>query len=182
MTNPVTLAVTDHVPITEKARYEALVEELHKMFQTQAGFLSVDIVRHNRTHQVEYTILLRWSNAADVTSWRQDKAIREKLAEIEKITGGPAQMAQSMGLGMWFDHTEGLSSKLPPAWKRIVMSIVAVYPVLMLLTTLSSPFIEGLPQALQVLIIVTVLSTLLTWPIMPWLGRLLRSWLTVKQA
>ena len=180
MSNPVTLAVTDHVPLAGKARYEALVEDLYHLFQAQDGFLSVNIVRHNRPHQVEYTILSRWSDEAAATLWRRDEVIREKLSQIEAITGGTAQVVQAIGLGMWVDHAEGVAPNLPTAWKRVVMSVVAVYPMLMLLMGLSAPFIGELPQFLQVLIIVIVLSTLLTWPIMPWLGKVLRSWLTAK--
>ncbi|AUR09179.1 antibiotic biosynthesis monooxygenase [Phaeobacter inhibens] len=100
MSDSVTLAVTDHVPMEAKARYEALVEELHRLFEAQNGFLSVDTVRHSRPHQVEYTVLSRWSDEAAVTQWRENPAIREKLAKIEAITGGPAQHVQAIGLGV----------------------------------------------------------------------------------
>ena len=176
--NPVTLAVTDHVPQIAKDRYELLVEELHQLFQQQDGFLSVDIVRHDRPHQVEYTVLSRWHDEASATRWRQNETIQNKLSQIENITGGPAQYVQVVGLGMWIDHAPGAEAKLPPAWKRIVMSVIAVYPMLMLLLILSAPLIGGLPQFLQVLLIVIILSALLTWPIMPWLGKALRPWLT----
>ncbi|WP_114285943.1 antibiotic biosynthesis monooxygenase [Candidatus Halocynthiibacter alkanivorans] len=177
MSDPVTLAVTDHVPLAEKSRYEALVEELHQLFQAQQGFLSVDIVRHNRPHQVEYTVLSRWSDQAAATQWQQDTAIERKLAEIKTVTGGTAQIVEATGLGMWVDHAQGLAPKLPPVWKRVAMSVVAVYPMLMLLMGLSAPIIGGLPQPIQVLVIVIVLSALLTWPIMPWLEKVLRPWL-----
>lgn len=181
MSDPITLAVTDHVPMEAKARYEVLVEELHQLFEAQNGFLSVDTVRHSRPHQVEYTVLSRWSDEAAVAQWRENPTIRGKLAEIETITGGPAQHVQAIGLGMWVDHAEGAAAPhLPPAWKRTAMSAAAVYPMLMLLMALSTPIIGGLPQFLQVLIIVIVLSALLTWPIMPWLSKVLRPWLMAK--
>ncbi|MEH6443678.1 MAG: hypothetical protein V7784_07265 [Oceanospirillaceae bacterium] len=177
MSNPITLAVTDHVPMGEKERYEALIKELHKMFSASGGFLSVDIVRHHRPHQVEYTILSRWSDEIAVSNTLQDKPIREKISQIEAITGGPAQYVQAIGLGMWVDHTEMGPQRLPPAWKRITMSIIAVYPMLMLLMAITGPFIGWMPQYLYVLILVIVLSALLTWLIMPWLSKMLRPWL-----
>ena len=90
------------------------------------------------------------------------------------------QVEEAVGLGMWIDHIEGKEPSLPPFWKRITLSVIAVYPVLMILSALSAPIIKGLPQFLQVLIIVTLLSALLTWPIMPWLSKILRPWLIVK--
>ncbi len=177
MSDPITLAVTDHVPTAAKARYEVLVEELHRLFEAQNGFLSADTVRHSRPHQIEYTVLSRWSDETAVTLWRQNPTIRGKLDQIKAITGGPAQHVQAIGLGMWVDHAEGTAPQLPPAWKRTAMSVVAVYPMLILLMMVSSPIIGGLPQLLQVLMIVIVLSALLTWPIMPWLSKVLRPWL-----
>ena len=122
----------------------------------------------------------RWFDEAAASLWRQDKIIREKLSQIEAITGGTVQVVQATGLGMWVDHPEGLAPNLPPAWKRVVMSVVAVYPMLMLLMGLSAPITGGLPQFLQVLIMVIVLSALLTWPITPWLSMVLRPWLMAK--
>jgi uncharacterized protein len=180
MNIPVILAITDHVPLVDKDRYEQMVDELHELFQSQEGFLSVDIVRYNRPHQVEYTVLLRWSNAATATRWKTNKAIQEKLSQIEKITGGTAQSVEAAGLGLWIDHAEGTVAFLPPFWKRVVMSVIAVYPTLLLLLALSNPVIGELSQSLQILIVVVLLSTLLTWPIMPWLTGILRSWLTAK--
>jgi len=180
MKYPITLVVTDHVPLADKDKYEVLVDELHQLFEKQDGFLSVDIVRHSRPHQVEYTVLSRWSSEAAVTHWKQDKTILSKLSQIEAITGGTAQIVRAAGLGIWVDHAGGMPPKLPPAWKRIVMSVVAVFPLLMLLTTITTPVIEELPQSVQVFIIVCVLSALLTWPIMPWLGKILSPWLSAK--
>ncbi|MGZ0187855.1 MAG: hypothetical protein ACKVH0_07600, partial [Alphaproteobacteria bacterium] len=102
------------------------------------------------------------------------------LAQIEAITGGAAQVVEAAGLGIWVDHAKGVEPRMPPAWKRIVLSVIAVYPMLMLLSTLGAPIIGDLPQPLQVLIVVVVLSALLTWPIMPWLSKALRPWLMVK--
>lgn len=178
--SPVTLAITDHVLLTDKPRYEDLVEELHQLFRSQDGFLSVDIVRHNRPHQVEYTILVRWADEAAMARWRENKTIREKLIQIEQITGGAVQNVQAIGLGMWVDHVEGTPSNLPPTWKRIVMSVIAVYPMLLFLMELSVPITGGLPQFVQVLITVIILSALLTWPIMPWLSKMLHPWLMAK--
>jgi len=184
MGNPVVLAVTDYVPLSEQARYEALVDELHALFQEEEGFLSVDTVRYNRPHQIEYSVLSRWADEKAAQQWRKNKSVQEKLAQIEAITGGAADIVEASGIGLWFDHAEGaepsLQPSLPPIWKRIALSVIGVYPMLILLLEVTAPIIGSLPQLLQVFIIVVVLSALLTWPIMPWLSRLLQPWLMAK--
>ncbi|MES0810937.1 antibiotic biosynthesis monooxygenase [Roseibium sp. SCPC15] len=180
MTMPITIAVTDHVPLAQKNRYEALVGELHRLFAAQEGFQSVDTVRHQRPDGVEYTVLLRWANQDTADNWRENAEISRKLSQIEEITGGATQYVEAAGLGLWFDHPDNAAPLLPPFWKRVTLSVLAVYPMLMLLLALSAPLIGNLPQPVQVLTVVIVLSALLTWPIMPWLSKLLQPWLAPK--
>ncbi|WP_417454637.1 antibiotic biosynthesis monooxygenase [Kiloniella sp.] len=188
--NPVVLAVTDHVPLTEQDRYEALVDELHQLFKTEDGFLSVDTVRYNRDRQMEYTVLSRWVDEVSAKKWRENPRIKNVLMQIETITGGAADMVVASGVGLWFDHirfdhmeeitSEDTEPGLPPIWKRIVLSVIGVYPMLILLLELIGPIIGFLPRLAQDFILVVVLSALLTWPVMPFLSRLLRPWLMVR--
>ena len=183
--NPVVLAVTDYVPLAAQVRYEALVDDLHQLFKAEHGFLSVDTVRYNQSHQMEYTVLSRWVDEAAAKKWRDNPRIKTVLRQIEDITGGAADMVVSSGFGLWFDHPQGGTSvrtepNLPPFWKRVVLSVIGVYPMLILLLELIGPHIGSLPRLLQDFILVVVLSALLTWPVMPWLSRLLKPWLMAK--
>lgn len=171
------LTLTDHVPLTGQDSYEALITELHHLFQQQTGFISVDVVRHARSHQMEYTVLLRSERADDIKAWRKEPRIDELLKQIYSLTGGPAQQVEAIGLEFWIDHAAGKEMSFPPYWKRVALSVVAVYPMLMLLMAISHPLIGHLPQSVQVLVIVVVLSALLTWPILPFLSKRLQPWL-----
>ena len=170
-------AITDHVRPSDRNRYEALVGELHQMLRDQPGFLSVDTVRHVQPHRIEYTILLRFAGKAGAQAWRSVPGIAAKLADIRAITGEAVQIVEAAGLEIWVDHARGAEPGLPPFWKRVALSVIAVYPMLMLLLFLSQPLVGSLPRPIQVFTIVVVLSALLTWPIMPYLSRLLRPWL-----
>lgn len=180
--DPVVLAVTDRVPNRARERYESLVRELHGMLRRQPGFLSADTVRHAREQLTEYTVLLRFKDRSSAEAWKSIPALRSKLDEVCKLTGGPARVVEAAGLEMWVDHPPGVGPALPAYWKRVSLSVLAVYPSLLLLMAISRPLIGSLTEPLQVLIIVVVLSGLLTWPIMPLLTRVLRSWLTPASA
>lgn len=180
MSKPVTLAITDHVAPDHQTEYEALVTKLHDLFQHHDGFLSVDTVRHRAEGQMEYTILLRFADDAASQSWRLDRGIQTLLQQIEAITGGTAQHLEVAGLGIWVDHVAVSRPAMPPYWKRVALSVLGVYPMLMLLLEVTAPVTAGLPQPLAVLTVVIILAGLLTWPIMPMLGRLLGPWLAAK--
>jgi hypothetical protein len=179
---PAVLAVTDRVANDKRDRYEMLIGEFHQMLKQLPGFHSVDTVRHVKEQQTEYTVLLRFEDEGSAEGWKSRPDVAAKLNEIMALTGGPVKTTESAGLEMWVDHPVGERPALPPFWKRVTVSVLAVYPSLMFLMAISRPVIGTLPQPLQVLIIVVVLSGLLTWPIMPLLTRSLRSWLAPSVA
>ena len=65
----------------------------------------------------------------------------------------------------------------PRLWKRVVVDILAVYPTLMIILTLSDPWLGGLPRALHVLAVVCLMMPLLIWPVMPMMHRVFARWL-----
>ena len=68
----------------------------------------------------------------------------------------------------------------PILWKRIVVDILAVYPTLMLILTLSDPWLGGLPREAHVFIIVCLLALLMAWPVMPLMQRIFGAWLAPR--
>ncbi len=85
------------------------------------------------------------------------------------------------GLELWFDRpTTTRDLKEPPLWKQVIIGVVCVYPLVLLLNWGLGPVTQGIPKELAVLINVIILSTLLTYPVMPWVTRLLRAWLYPK--
>ena len=107
MTDPKVLAITDHVALSDRDRYEARVSELHVLFRQQPGFLSVDTVRHIQPNRAEYTVLLRFADEPTAAAAQSDPQISAKIAEIRSITGGAAQVVEAAGLEFWVDHAAG---------------------------------------------------------------------------
>jgi len=69
----------------------------------------------------------------------------------------------------------------PPFWKCVIIGVICVYPLILLLRLALAPVTGGLPWGVALLPNVIVLSTLLTYPVIPWVTRLLRPWLYPKQ-
>ncbi|USG62262.1 hypothetical protein NBZ79_04630 [Sneathiella marina] len=171
------LIVTNHVLTEHQPAYEILVKELHDIIRQLPNFQTVDVVRHIAPEQTEYTVILRFSAVVNFTEVWKSPQIVLKLKEIEKLTGEPPKYAEAAGLELWVDHDATGKMVIPPYWKRVVLSIIGVYPMLLLLLGLGAPIIGGLPKPVQTLITVVILSSLLAWPIMPLLGKALRPWL-----
>ncbi|MBU1315808.1 MAG: hypothetical protein KJ947_21195 [Alphaproteobacteria bacterium] len=68
----------------------------------------------------------------------------------------------------------------PKFWKRWVVSMLAVYPALILLVVVTRPFTEGMPAAASLFIVALLLTGLNTGLILPFLNRCLASWLAAR--
>ncbi|AHD09157.1 hypothetical protein [Phaeobacter gallaeciensis] len=177
-TNIVTLAFSDQVRLSLVGELEPKVREMHLLFEKVPGFISADVVRHPGKEHMGYTVQLRFENEEASERWRVNTEIMKKLAEVEAVTGGAVHTSKCVGLGMWVDHVAGAELKRPPFWKQLVLSVLGVYPTLVLLRLITEPVVGGLPPLLGMFVIVTLLSALLINPIMPMLSRLLQPWLS----
>lgn len=71
--------------------------------------------------------------------------------------------------------------KPPPRWKMWLVSIVAVYPLVLLFQVLLAPRITDLPLPLRALAYPVVLLTPMTFAVMRVVTRLLHRWLVPRR-
>lgn len=83
-----------------------------------------------------------------------------EAAEIVPPFPGPAQPA------------------LPPNWKQAMVVLLVLFPTVMVLGKALSPFLSGLPFALQMFLSNVASVALMTWLFMPVALRRLGPWLT----
>jgi uncharacterized protein len=102
------------------------------------------------------------------------------VGELIKADRGLQQLT---GLETWFKlpGANVPTMKLPPRWKMWLVSIVAVYPLVLAVQVLVVPRMAGLPFPLRALLFPLVLLTLMTFVVMPVVTRLLRHWLDPRQ-
>jgi antibiotic biosynthesis monooxygenase (ABM) superfamily enzyme len=65
----------------------------------------------------------------------------------------------------------------PPYYKQVIIGVITVYPVILLSNLLVAPFLQGLHPLLSLLISVTFISALLSYPVMPYATKILAFWL-----
>ena len=90
-----------------------------------------------------------------------------------------SQQHQPNGLELWFtlpkSNLENL--KEPLYHKQVIIGVITVYPLILLSNLLLTPFLQGLPALISLLISVIFVSALLTYPVMPYLTKILAFWL-----
>lgn len=171
-----TLMVVDHVNRESVSDYEDWLTGIHGDLQNQRGFVSVDVIRHLDQPDPEYVILVKFDDRESLSRWRSSPELAAWLSKLEGLVARKPHFEEAIGLELWFDRASR-PHRMPAFWKRVILSIACVYPMIIFLSWAFAPIIESWPPAGQTFVVVVVLSTLLTWPIMPHVTRLLKSWL-----
>lgn len=160
----------------------ACAEQLHllnRKIERVAGFRSIDVIRRDGGLGTDFYILVRFESLEAVERWRASPERHALLDRIESMAISDISRQQVAGASVWFEPISVLPSPAapPPIWKRWVLSVVAVYPTLVLLVALLTPVTDRLPTPVGLLLVVLILTGLNTAIIVPWLGRRLHGWL-----
>lgn len=174
-----TLMVVDHVNRESISDYEDWLNGIHGSLKKQHGFVSVDVIRHVDQPDPEFIILIKFENQESLNGWRTSSELAAWLSKLEGLVASEPHFEEAIGLELWFDRSSS-QHRIPTFWKRVILSIACVYPMIIILSWVFAPIIESWPPASQVFVVVVVLSTLLTWPIMPYMTRILKPWLYVR--
>jgi len=99
--------------------------------------------------------------------------------KARSIAGAWTAARQRTGPGAWFCGLGRAAQtiKPPPRWKQWLVSLVAVYPLVLLFQAFIAPRIQDWPLEARSAVLPLCVLTLLTYVVMPPVSRLLRGWL-----
>lgn len=189
-------------PITVSIRREVdpdRIEEVTSWVQTGVnkanrypGFLGSGWVRAGADSQV-WHMLYRFADEDTLVAWEDSAERAAWLATGEGLVLSERSRRRS-GIEGWFDEpatgsitvptTTGTTSvpvaSAPPRWKQAVTIWLGFFPVNLVFTYAVSPVPgwDALPIWLRVLATTLVLTPIMTYWVLPWVTRTLRSWLT----
>jgi antibiotic biosynthesis monooxygenase (ABM) superfamily enzyme len=132
----------------------------------------------------EYHTLYSFADRASLNAWLDSEERRRWLATVNELTETKRGLQQLTGLETWFKlpGANVPTMKPPPRWKMWLVTIAALYPLLLALFGLLTPRLAGLPLPLRALVFPLVLVTVMTYAVMPVLTRLLHRWLAPRPA
>ena len=181
LNEPVTIMFSDHVKPSKIAEYEAWSTGIHSDAKRYTGYVSVDVIRPNESTHPEYTTLVKFDNCENLKLWRDSSSLATWLEKLPPLLAGNTHAQTSVGIDLWFDRPNIVQAITePPFWKQVAIGVMCVYPLILILNWVLGPIVSQLPAKLGLLLNVIILSALLTYPVMPWVTRLLRPWLYPK--
>ena len=177
---PVTVLFSRRIKPGRQADFEAWAHGVTTAAHFFPGHLSASVL--NASGSREYHVLYTFADRTSLEAWLDSDERYQWLARVNEMTEAERGLQKVTGLETWFKlpGSNVPTMKPPPRWKMWLVSIVAVYPLVLLFQVLLAPTIRGLPLPLQALAYPLVLLTLMTFVVMPVVTRLLHRWLSPR--
>jgi antibiotic biosynthesis monooxygenase (ABM) superfamily enzyme len=173
------LLLSCRVARRDAARCVDLVTRMRDDAGSAAGVVSWDIIRRDVGPGTDVHALLRFASPRAMSAFRSHPAQRARMAELEAMAPSGIAQQEARGSRGSFDLATASDAPppVPPLWKRWTVSMLAVYPALVLLVVLLDPVTARLPAPLGLFVVALVLTGLNTAFLLPWLNTYLKGWL-----
>jgi antibiotic biosynthesis monooxygenase (ABM) superfamily enzyme len=178
---PVTVLYSRRVKPGREADFEAWAHGIVAASRQFPGHLSASVL--DAPGSREYHVLFSFTDRKSLQAWLDSAERRQWLARVGELLEADQGLQQLTGLETWFKlpGANVPTMKPPPRWKMWLISMVAVYPLVLAFQVLVVPRMAGLPLPLRALMFPLVLLTLMTFVVMPVVTRLLRRWFGPRQ-
>lgn len=175
---PVTVIIRHQVRKGREQDFEAWMTGIAREELKFPGHLGVNVIRPTHPDRPEYVVILRFDGYDNLRKWEESDARRAWLERLRELVEEESQREKFSGMEFWFTPPPHAPANVrPPKYKMAIVTLVALYPLVVLVNLGLDPFIKELPFALKVLIIVTPIVIMMTYVAMPTLTHLLSFWL-----
>lgn len=173
-----TLVISHRVRPNKRSDFEEWLRGITRAAVEFEGYLGFNLVRPTNPGKPEYLIFLRFDTFAHLEKWEKSETRREWLERVKPLTVAEAQRERHTGLEVWFTPPTGCTP--PPRYKMVVVTLLAIYPLISTLQMVLIPHLMAWPTMLRTLVTSALLICLMTYLVMPLVTRLFSRWLYRK--
>ncbi len=176
---PITLVISEIVEPHRMQEYEAWTRGINQAAQQFTGFLGVETIRPRDHAHPEYVVIVRFDNYDNFKAWSKSSTYRNWIERSRHLVTARSRQQLPSGVEVWFSLPQNSSqnSQHPAYYKKVILGVLAVYPLILLSNALLGPVTNEWPPLLGLLVSCVFVSALLTYPVMPWLTKMLNFWL-----
>lgn len=167
--SPGTVISSRAVRAGAEARFECWADRLQHAAKDAPGYLGAMQLRQTQGLQ---HFVFRFASKAEAAAWRDGEAFVALGREADAFSAGRDQVHSGDPA-----RFELPSDNAAVGWKRFVTTWLAVFPVLLAISTIMRLLLGGLPPAIQLVPSSLILTAILQWVILPRLQRWSRAWL-----
>lgn len=174
MTWPVTIAVSRIIRPGHEEAFHRWADEIDHTAATFPGHRGT--IRMQESGGINH-LVYQFGTPEQLRVWERSQQRAWLITEGDQHSVEHRQIDDRPDYGTlagWFTVP---NSGTVPKWKTFLTTWAAVYPTLLIISTVVTAFGNKLPSPVQLLINSLTLTALLTWAIMPRVTRHLRIWL-----
>ncbi|MCC5623578.1 antibiotic biosynthesis monooxygenase [Nostoc sp. CHAB 5715] len=175
----VTVVITQLVKPGCENAYEVWLKDITSVARTYIGHMGTNVIRPQLGVRNEYVIIFRFDGYENLKAWMTSRDREYWLNQGKHLVESDPYVQQISGLEAWFS-LPGQPLKTPPRYKTALLTWVAVFVLINLLSTFIVPLLRGLPPLIISLIVTITMVFLLTYVVMPRVSRLFSFWLYPK--
>jgi antibiotic biosynthesis monooxygenase (ABM) superfamily enzyme len=173
--DPATAVFARRVKPGDEAEYESLARQMIAASEAFPGHLGATML--HEAGSSPYTLVYSFTDEQALRWWLDSAERRQLVREADPISESHVRLPPLTGLETWFALPHQATIKPPPRWKMWLVSLVAIYPLVVALQVSLLPAIKRWPLLLRAAALPLVLLTLMTFVVMPAVTRVVQPWL-----
>jgi len=178
----VTATLTQRIdPLCEKA-YEALLAGIHEEAKAFDGFLRREVIKSTTDRHLQYNHVIHFDSEANLRRWEHSPQRQRWLSRMSSMAVHTTPLTVLTGFETWFTLSPGKAIVPPPRYKMMVVTWIAIFPLITALSYAAQPLVGDLPIVLRSLAFTLMLVPLMTYIVMPRVTRLFERWLYPSSA
>lgn len=172
-----TCVITERVKPDHIEGFEKWTRRANANLATAAGFLGIDTIRLDDDGP-RYVTMIHFDSQDELDAWQTSDRHQDLLAELEPMIDNKT-MQRAEGLEILYAVPPPNRARHPRYWRQVAIVTPVVFLLIVGVNWLLSP-IDDLPSLAFLAISVTIVSMLLTWPVMPTITKLAAGFLYPK--
>jgi antibiotic biosynthesis monooxygenase (ABM) superfamily enzyme len=173
---PVTVVVLRTVKPGREEDFENWLKGTIEALTQHPGYLGANIVRPDAYLNHEYVFIAQWDSYKNALAWEKSPERAQRLVGLDPLIEGETVIRRVSGLEFWFTPPAGAQGE-PPAWKMVIVTILALWPTILVLEPILALTEIKLPWPFTPLTLLVVMIPLVTYFIMPLTVRIFSRWL-----
>lgn len=172
---PITVVVRHRVRLGKEAAFEEWLRGITQEALQFDGHMGFHIIRPTNPKRPVYLVLFRFDTLDNLTRWEESQTRADWLNRVSPLTTHPPARERHTGLEVWFSPPPGQAP--PPRHKMVVVTLMALYPLISLVQFALIPLLSDWPILLRTLMTTILLVCFMTYGAMPLMTRMLSRWL-----
>lgn len=179
--SPVTVSVARKIKPGREHDYEAWIKGVSIDAAKYPGHQGISVIRPSQNSSQgakgEYVLIYRFDSYEHGRTWEESDVRAFWMAKLDGMAVGDATYKKVTGLEFWFDLPAVPAAARPAPHKMAMILVVTVFLLVYPMQAFVGPLMGEFPLWLRVFCVVVFQVLMLTYVVMPWVTKLLKSWL-----